>query len=214
MKLHLAKWIHRPHMVRLGVATALVVGVVGLTQCRMVDRNVTGVDVRGNATYGDDKDDRSRTSRCERNCERRYKDCRRAEDRRYDDAKDACKKLEKGEKGDRDECRREARRIHEQNVRECKAEKRACKRDCRYQEGAGSGGRSPGGPAPRHAAGPRRFAAKNPGNTEENTICCKEYSKAHRGRPPRCARCPALLQCGQASPRSSLRFRHRSWTGT
>ena len=80
---------HRNPRVRRGfafVALAAVLGLsaLGLTQCRMVNDNVTGVDLRaGNGQL-------SHRSSCSRRCNDQFKSCIRAEEARYKAAKRAC----------------------------------------------------------------------------------------------------------------------------
>lgn len=144
MKTHLGRLLHRSGTLALVLGSGLV--IMGLSQCRMMNDPVTGVDVRNNGVYGDDKDDdddrdeKGRgVSACEHQCQREYRQCRRAENRRHEEAKDACRKIK--DTSERRMCRKAEERLHRAEVRECRAERRQCKRECRYREGSGKGGR-------------------------------------------------------------------------
>src|SRR5207249_6806767 len=72
---------HRNPRLRRGfafVALAAVLGLsaVGLTQCRMVDDTVTGVDVKSTTGL-------NAVSDCMHRCNEAYKQCRKAEDARH-----------------------------------------------------------------------------------------------------------------------------------
>ena len=120
---------HRNPRVRRGfafVALAAVLGLtaVGLTQCRMVNDNVTGVDLRaGNGQL-------SARSSCSRHCNDLFKACIRAEEARYKAAKRAC--------GHSTSCKKAEDRKHRDNIKACENQKKQCKKSC-YNEGAGSG---------------------------------------------------------------------------
>src|SRR5437870_13741275 len=60
------------------VALAAVLGLaaVGLTQCRMVNDTVTGIDLSANSGL-------NARSNCVHQCNEKYKACRRAEDARH-----------------------------------------------------------------------------------------------------------------------------------
>jgi hypothetical protein len=120
---------HRNPRVRRGfafVALAAVLGLaaVGLTQCRMVDDNVTGVDLRSGAGL-------NARSACVHQCNDKFKACDRAELARYKNAKKAC--------GSDNTCRKAEERTHKDNHKACVTQKNQCKRNC-YNEGAGNGG--------------------------------------------------------------------------
>ena len=72
---------HRNPRVRRGfafVALAAVLGLaaVGLTQCRMVNDNVTGVDLRSGNGQANAR------STCVKQCNEKFKACQRSEDAR------------------------------------------------------------------------------------------------------------------------------------
>src|SRR6185436_13688146 len=80
---------HRNPRLRRGfafVALAAVLGfaAVGLTQCRMVNDTVTGVDL-SNASGR-----LSAKSACKKQCNEKFKACKRAEEARHKAAKKAC----------------------------------------------------------------------------------------------------------------------------
>ena len=121
---------HRNPRVRRGfafVALAAVLGLaaVGLTQCRMVNDNVTGVDLRsGNGQL-------SARSTCVKQCNEKYKACERNEEARHKAAKKACLSDTA--------CRKNEERLHKDNHKACVAAKNLCKKNC-YNEGAGNAG--------------------------------------------------------------------------
>ena len=121
---------HRNPRVRRGfafVALAAVLGLtaVGLTQCRMVDDKVTGVDLRaGNGQL-------SHKSSCTKQCNDQYKACVRAEEARHKAAKRAC--------GHDAACKKAEDKKHRDNLKACETAKKQCKKSC-YNEGAGNAG--------------------------------------------------------------------------
>ena len=128
---------HRNPRLRRGfafVALAAVLGLsaVGLTQCRMVDDTVTGVDLQSNSSYNGGR------SRCEKQCNEEFKRCRKSGEGRHKIAKANCDQLPQPQ---RSECKKGESKRHKESSKECQAKKKACKRACRYREGAGSAGR-------------------------------------------------------------------------
>ena len=122
---------HRNPRLRRGfafVALAALLGlaVVGLSQCRMVDDTVTGVDLKGNTHL-------SAKSACAKQCNEQYKACKRAESIRHKLAKRACPSGDKT-------CKKLESQRHKQEKNACKQLKKDCKKGC-YNEGAGLGGR-------------------------------------------------------------------------
>jgi|SRR4029079_10885184 len=121
---------HRNPRVRRGfafVALAAVLGLaaVGLTQCRMVNDNVTGVDLRsGNGQL-------SAKSACVKACNEQAKQCKKDEDARHKAAKQAC--------GSDNACKKAEDEQHKANKKACDAAKKACKNNC-YNEGSGNAG--------------------------------------------------------------------------
>ena len=121
---------HRNPRLRRGfafVALAALLGlsVVGLSQCRLVDDTVTGVELQANSGV-------SARSDCVHQCNEKYKACKRAEEARHKAAKRACN----SEKV----CKKAEERLHKENKAACKQAMKDCKRNC-YNEGAGIGGR-------------------------------------------------------------------------
>lgn len=118
---------HRNPRLRRGfafVALAALLGLftIGLTQCRMVNDTVTGVDLSAEGTNA--------RSACIRQCIDEYKACLRAEEIRHKAALAAC--------GGSKSCRKDEHRTHKINKSVCVSEMQDCKRNC-YNEGAGTG---------------------------------------------------------------------------
>lgn len=115
------------------VALAAVLGlaVVGLSQCRLVDDNVTGVDLRSSTGL-------SAKSECKKQCKEKKKECERTEKARHKAAARACKDL--FDSADRKACKKAESRKHKDNKKECKVQEKKCKNGC-YNEGSGSAGR-------------------------------------------------------------------------
>jgi len=124
---------HRNPRVRRGfafVALAAVLGLaaVGLSQCRLVNDNVTGVDLRsGNGTL-------SAKSACVKACNEQFKQCKRDEETRHKAAKKACGSGSQGSA-----CKKAEEQLHKDNLKACENAKKQCKKSC-YNEGAGNAG--------------------------------------------------------------------------
>jgi len=121
---------HRTPRIRRGIgfialASLLGVSALVLTQCRMVNDNVTGVDLKANATA-------SAKSNCVRQCNEKRKACQKAEDARHKEAKKACL----SDKA----CKKAEDALHKDNKKACDQQKQLCKKGC-YNEGAGRAGR-------------------------------------------------------------------------
>jgi hypothetical protein len=121
---------HRNPRLRRGfafVALAALLGlsVVGLSQCRLVNDTVTGVDLNANSGLNARSD-------CVHHCNDQYKACKRAEDARHKSAQRAC--------GNDKTCKKNEQRLHKDNQLACVRAMQDCKRNC-YNEGAGIGGR-------------------------------------------------------------------------
>jgi hypothetical protein len=148
---------HRNPRLRRGfafVALAALLGlaVVGLSQCRLVDDSVTGVDLQAESSV------HGRNS-CVHICIKEYKACLRAEKARHKAALKACGGDDDDDgrgsgsgygrsgrsggghhgDGDRDRCRKEENLRHKVELLECFKAFKDCKANC-YNEGAGSGG--------------------------------------------------------------------------
>jgi hypothetical protein len=121
---------HRNPRLRRGfafVALAALLGlsVVGLSQCRLVDDTVTGVDLNTNSGMNARSD-------CVHRCNEQFKACQRAEEARHKSAQRAC--------GHDKACKKAEERQHKDNHLACVRAMQFCKRHC-YNEGAGIGGR-------------------------------------------------------------------------
>jgi len=127
---------HRNPRLRRGfafIALAAVLGLsaVGLTQCRLVDDTVTGVDLRSSTGL-------SAKSECKKQCKEKKKECERAEKARHKAEQRACKEL--ADSAARKVCKKAESRKHKDNKKECKRQESECKNGC-YNEGSGSAGR-------------------------------------------------------------------------
>lgn len=138
MKMHLGNPF-RPRLTFLALAVTLVAAALGLTQCRLSDDSVTGVDVSDAVALNGHKGGGHGHSKCEHQCSHDYKKCRDREDSRYEKAKKACRKMKDSD--DRRKCKKAAESQHEKNKDACKAAKSKCKKACDYREGSGKGGR-------------------------------------------------------------------------
>lgn len=105
----------------LGLAT------LGLSQCRMVSDNVTGVEIESTDTYnGRGKAD------CVKRCNDEFKAAKRSEDARHKAAVRAC--------GNDRVCKKDAGKLNKDNLKDIIRDMQECKRGC-YNEGGGIGGR-------------------------------------------------------------------------
>ena len=128
---------HRNPRLRRGfafVALAAVLGLsaVGLTQCRLVDDTVTGVDVKSNSGFSGGR------SACEKACNEEFKQCKKDEEALHKINKANCDALPQPQ---RSECKKAESERHKAAKKECSQRKKACKAACRYREGRGSAGR-------------------------------------------------------------------------
>ena len=114
----------RSFVLHLALALVLGLALAGLTQCRAVNDNVTGVDLRTGATL-------SARSSCTHDCNHRFKEAQKKEN---DAFKSALKKC-----GSDAECRKAAQVQHRDNAKKINDQKKACKSNC-YNEGSGKGG--------------------------------------------------------------------------
>jgi hypothetical protein len=139
---------HRNPRLRRGfafVALAAVLGLsaVGLTQCRLVDDTVTGVDLRSNSVYGDDDDNNNNNnnngrSACQKRCNEEFKRCKKNREGSHKINKRECDKQPSGK---RQECKKGESKKNNGKKKECNDRKKECKRACRYREAAGRVGR-------------------------------------------------------------------------
>jgi len=102
---------------------------LGLTQCRLVDNTVSGIDLTDQSFNARD--------RCEKKCQDKYQDARCAEDRRHKAALCLCDR-KRGK--DRDACRKAEDKVHAAALKKIEEAKKTCKNGC-YNEGGGHGGR-------------------------------------------------------------------------
>lgn len=109
----------------VALTAILSLAVVGLSQCRMVQDNVTGVEL--NTQAGVDQ-----RSDCIKGCNETYKNAKRAESDRHKMAEKACK----SDKA----CKKAEKARSKANDKAIKDAKDTCKRGC-YNEGSGGGGR-------------------------------------------------------------------------
>jgi hypothetical protein len=143
---------HRNPRLRRGfafVALAALLGLssISLTQCRLVNDTVTGVDLSASAGLS------SKKNGCKKRCKEQEKAARKAEQERHKRAVKACG----GRNGNGDDdgnndnnnndndnggksCRKAEARLHKMNLEAIKRARKDCERNC-YNEGAGRGGR-------------------------------------------------------------------------
>ena len=114
---------HNParHSLRLVVLAALLaISTVGLSQCRMVSDNLTGVK-SGAGTL-------SKRSDCARKCNGDFEDAVKAEEARHRAAMRAC--------GHDKQCRKDEDKLNDANRDRISDARKDCKRGC-YNEGGG-----------------------------------------------------------------------------
>jgi Tfp pilus assembly protein PilX len=121
---------HRnPHLRRgfafIALMAVLGLSALGLTQCRLVEDRVTGIDLNSQSTL-------SARSGCVRLCNERFKNAMKAEEDRHRIALRACR--------NDNSCKRAENRTHQDNLSAIIGAKKSCKRNC-YNEGAGNAGR-------------------------------------------------------------------------
>src|SRR5574341_1200158 len=124
------------------VALAATLGLcaMGLTQCRVVEEDITGVDLNSSARFGNDSDSDSHgNSACVRACNERYKDCRETAESQHKARRRACDQL--SSPSERADCLRAANDQHKADKQACVDAKQICKRNCKYSEGSGGAGR-------------------------------------------------------------------------
>ena len=109
----------------LTLVSVLGLSVAGLSQCRMVDNTITGVNLNAPGSVKDRAD-------CEKRCNEEKKEDRKAEEARHAAAQRSCN----GNKACKDAEEALHKRLHHEEEQDAKD----CKRGC-YNEGAGNGGR-------------------------------------------------------------------------
>ncbi len=110
---------------QLALTAVLGLAVVGLSQCRMVEDNITGVELSTQAGVDQRSD-------CVKRCNDTYKDAMKAEKDRNKAAEKACKSDKPCKKAEKERSKR-----NEEAIKDAKDD---CKRGC-YNEGSGGGGR-------------------------------------------------------------------------
>ena len=108
----------------LAMAAALGLTTFTLSQCRLVNDSVTGVDVASGRL--------SNRSTCRKACDETFKAQMKAEEDRFKDAVRAC--------GENDDCKKAAAADHKTREEGFKDDRESCKKGC-YNEGGGQGGR-------------------------------------------------------------------------
>jgi len=114
----------RSRLQLLALAATLGLSLLGLSQCRNVSDQLTGVDLNTPHTL-------SARQSCTRKCNTQFKAELIAEEYRHLAAKRAC--------GREYGCKKEEDRTHAHNLKEILSRKRRCKGSC-YNEGAGNSG--------------------------------------------------------------------------
>jgi len=115
----------------LALAAVLGLATIGLTQCRLVDDSVTGVNLRSSTGL-------SAKSECAKQCKEKKKQCERDEKARHKAAKRACDDMK--DSAARKACKKAESRKHKDAKDGCKDLEKKCKSGC-YNEGSGSAGR-------------------------------------------------------------------------
>jgi hypothetical protein len=119
----------------IALAAVLGLSAMGLTQCRLMDDSVTGVDLKNNSTFGNNNNGKVK---CDKECETLFKACKKDEDTRNKAEKKRCDSLPKAQKS---ECKKAESTRHKNSTKVCSERKKACKKACEYREGNGNGGR-------------------------------------------------------------------------
>lgn len=115
---------NRRRMSNVALAVVLGLALVGLSQCRLVDDGVTGVDLQTSGVNA--------KSSCVKACNSDNKAAKKLEDARHKDAKKAC--------GSDKACKKAEDKRHKDTKDRIDDQKKDCKRGC-YNEGSGHGGR-------------------------------------------------------------------------
>ena len=118
----------------IALAAVLSLSAVGLTQCRMMDDSVTGVDLKSNTAYGTSKE----KQKCQKECDALFKACKKSNDDRNKAEKKRCDTLPKAQKA---ACKKAESTRKKDETKACSERKKACKKACSYREGNGNGGR-------------------------------------------------------------------------
>lgn len=116
----------------IALTGVLGLSALGLSQCRLMNDTVTGVNLKSNGSYSTSRD------RCEKDCNKEFKDCLKTEDRLNKSRLRECNELSEPQ---RSACRRAESTRHRTAEKACSERKKTCKRACSYREGSGDGGR-------------------------------------------------------------------------
>ena len=114
----------------VALAALLALSAIGLTQCRLVDHSVTGVDFQSQNFNAREA--------CMKKCDDIFKAAREAEDKRHKAADKKCDLLR--DKKQREACKKAEHDLTEANKKRIENDKKNCKNHC-YNEGGGKGGR-------------------------------------------------------------------------
>ncbi len=117
---------HRRSPNRGAIAAVLIAGLgltLTLTQCRMVQDNVSGVRITPGTL--------SKRNACNKDCDEKFHAAQKAEDQRHKDAERAC--------GHDHDCKKQEDQLHRTNQRSLERDRRTCKNGC-YNEGNGHAG--------------------------------------------------------------------------
>ena len=117
----------------VALAAALGLTAVTLTQCRLLDDSVTGVDARTVSGFN------SGRSKCVHQCNEKFKACREKEDALHRANQRKCETFTNSVQ--REGCMRSEETRHTAVHEACVREMQRCKKDCVYREGSGGGGR-------------------------------------------------------------------------
>ena len=116
----------------IALTGVLGLSALGLSQCRLMDDTVTGVNLKSNGSYSTSRGE------CDKDCNEEFKDCRKAEDQLTKGRLRACDSLSEPQ---RSACRSAEVTRHTAADKACSERKKACKKACSYREGSGDGGR-------------------------------------------------------------------------
>ncbi len=117
---------------RVILCGSLALALVGLSQCRTVSDNVTGLDLNQTASIDDANGNGHGHGKCVHDCRKNYQQGIKAENRRFRDALKHC--------GGNATCRKSEVARHQNVVLDLRNRERDCRSHC-YNEGAGMGGR-------------------------------------------------------------------------
>jgi hypothetical protein len=122
----------------IALAAVLSLSAVGLTQCRLMDDSVTGVDVKSTTNYQNSSKSNKSKEKCLKQCVKDFKKCLKDRDNSCKNRKRNCDKLPKR---NRDGCKKNESDRRKGRLLECLRDLHSCEKACRYREGSGGGGR-------------------------------------------------------------------------